>query len=61
MPNYAFECTKCEKQFDFILPMSRSSEVIECIYCGSKDNVRKLITPVPIKFNGDGFTKDYRG
>lgn len=61
MPNYAFECTKCEKKFDFILPLSQSSEVVECIYCGSKDNVRKVFTAVPIKFNGDGFTKDYRG
>lgn len=62
MPNYAFICEECNYAFDRVMPLSQSSELTECPKCGSMEHVRKSYrTPVPVKFVGEGFSKDYRG
>lgn len=36
MPLYEFECQKCNKLFEVIVPMSQSGDVIKCPYCKRK-------------------------
>ncbi|MBO5760073.1 MAG: zinc ribbon domain-containing protein [Lentisphaeria bacterium] len=46
MPIFEYECKKCEKKFELLLPHSSASAV--CPVCGTKD-VKKLLSTFAAK------------
>lgn len=54
MPRFDFECRKCRKTFEHLLPSGASPPA--CRHCGSAD-VTKLLSPPPVIFKGKGFYK----
>ena len=54
MPNYEFQCEKCELNFRKSLPYG-SKELPKCPKCLGK--TRKIITPPTVLFKGSGFYK----
>ncbi len=55
MPNYDYKCSKCDEQFELFHSI-HDEPVKECIRCGAKNNVQRLISgTVGISFKGPGF------
>ena len=54
MPNYDFQCEKCEMTFKKSLPFG-NKELPTCPKC--KGKTRKIITPPAVLFRGSGFYK----
>ena len=52
MPRFDFECTKCKKTFEEVIPFG-SKDFPKCQKCNSK--TKKLISPPAIHFKGSGF------
>jgi len=61
MPMHCFKCDTCGKEFDEMLSKEDLDIIPFCPSCDSPDKVRKIFKPVPLKFNGSGFTKRRRG
>ena len=57
MPTFDFQCTKCQKVFEFNRPFG-SSVSPKCPECGSK-KTEKLLSPPAIVFKGDGWYKTH--
>ena len=53
MPIYEFQCTKCNKKFEKILPIS-SKEVVYCD-CSEKSEAKKVISAPSFRLSGKGW------
>ena len=54
MPTYVYECKKCEEVFEAEQRMS-DDPLTNCMSCGAKNSLRRLIQPTAVVFKGSGF------
>jgi len=48
MPLYEYQCPKCHRTFEYLVPLSKYDEKIKCPKC-KKGVLRKVMTPVLFK------------